>query len=310
MRLTAKMRAARESLARRFHPGISSGRECVVILDRLRFLCDENPTEALRGLRGFRSLQGHRINRTGPESFQPYGRVHWFRRKGSAMKFCVDSERLEEFLAPYRVTLYADDRTGLLPGEVLSILQVMPGVKLTMVELAFDFSPISPVTRAFVRRHAVFGKSQRDLSASNPAGDWWGTRKGSKRVKSYYKREVCAQRVEFELHSRFLRHSSDVFDFARLAELLARGHVLFARLDDQKLAHRLRNSRLRASKTLQILRSLGDRERDLWVALRYLRRTVGLKNVRRLLVTLPVNRLIREALEAWAAKWPKKPQRL
>lgn len=101
------------------------------------------------------------------------------------MKFLIESERREAWLPPYRLTLYADDRFGLLPDEVFSVLEVLPDFKLTMLELAFDF-PIGKVTRKFVREHALFGKSRP--VPSNNGTDYLGTRRGSKRVQIYEKK--------------------------------------------------------------------------------------------------------------------------
>jgi hypothetical protein len=133
------MRAARKALAERFHAGFGTGKECVVILDMLRYTMTENPIPAFKGLPGFRSLQSTWIKRPKAEEFQGYGRAHWFQRIGSGMKFCVESEPREPWLAPYSVTLFADDKTGLLPGEVFPIRELMSGAKLTVVEVAVDF---------------------------------------------------------------------------------------------------------------------------------------------------------------------------
>jgi hypothetical protein len=310
MRITPKMRAVRETLARRFHSG--AGKECLVVLDRLRFVCDADPVPALSVLPGFRRGRSYFYRRENQAWFRPYGHALWFHREKSTMQFYVESDRQEGWLAPYSITLVADDRTGLLPEEVFAILEVMPKARLTMVELAIDFSPTTNVTRNFVRRCAVFGKCRRDLSGQNPTGDWWGARRGAKRIKSYFKDEVCGHRVEFLLRSRFLRHYGirDVFDFWRFADLLPRHHILFARLDDQRLIAWLRRSGLSEARTSGILQKVTAVHGDLSAGLSYLRRQVGIKNSRRLLVPLRTNKLIRQALREWAEQWPAAPGRL
>ena len=165
-------------------PGPAPTPACVVRLDRLQFYCDQNPTASLRGIPGFKSKPGHRIKPPAERRFQPYGYVRWFESRTSAMKFLVESDRREAWLPPYRLTLYADDRTGLLPNEVFSVLEVLPDFRLTIVELAFDFAP-DQMNRKFVREHALFGKSRP--VASKDGSDYWGTRRGSKRVQSYLK---------------------------------------------------------------------------------------------------------------------------
>jgi hypothetical protein len=208
------------------------------------------------------------------------------------------------------VTLIADDRTGLLPQEVLAILEVMPATRLTMVELAIDFSVVTHVTRDFVLRFGVFGKSRRDLSSDNLMGDWWGARKGGKRIKSYFKNQIFGHRVEFLLKSRFLRHYGirDIFDFSRFKDLLPQNHILFARLDEPRLIARLRDAGFSGARTIDILRRVA--RTDLCTALTYLRRKVGIKNSRRLLVPLRANTLVMKALRKLMAEWPAAPARV
>jgi hypothetical protein len=110
--------------------------------------------------------------------------VHWFESRTSGTKFLIESERREAWLLPYRLTLYADDRTGLPPDEVFSVLEVLPDFRMTLVEVAFDFAP-DQVNRRFVRDHALFGKS-RPAEPYNGT-DYWGTRTGAKRVQAYVK---------------------------------------------------------------------------------------------------------------------------
>ena len=307
-----KMREAQESLRKRFHSGIASCADCIAILDVLRFVCDENPLPALKQLPAFRTLGSNWVKRPPPGKFQGYGRVHWFRHTGSGMKFCVESERREGWLAPYSVTLFADDRTGLLSQEVFSILEVLPKIRLTLVEFALDFSPLSTVNRDFVRRWGRFGKSQLDFWNDNPAGDWWGSRHGKKRVKSYFKDQICGHRVELRLRSQFLKHYGvrDVFDFPKFLELFPRHHIFFARLDKQRLIERLESNGISAADVSLVLHSVEQMESDLWMTLSYLRRVIGLKNVQRLLIPLKENTIVRDAIKKFAAEWPATPRRL
>jgi len=130
---------------------------------------------------------GHRINRPTDGRFQAYGYVHWFESRRSQMKFLIESKRREAWLPAFRLTLYADDRTGLLPEEVFGVLEVLPDFRMTMVELAFDFAP-DQMNRRVARCHALFGKS-RPVSSVNQT-DYWGTRRGAKRVQAYLKAGV------------------------------------------------------------------------------------------------------------------------
>jgi hypothetical protein len=312
MHITETMRAARESLTRRFHDGFASGKECLTILDVVRFLLSEDPIPALAKLDNVRTVQSHWVKPRSANAFHPYGRVHWFQSTVSRMKFRVESERQNGFVAPFTLTVYADDRTGLLPVELFPLLEVAPTAKLTMAELAFDFSPSSDVTRSFALRQGVFGKSARDLNTQNQFGDWWGSRNGSKRAKSYWKDEVCGHRVEFRMRSQFLKHHgiNTVYDVGRLEGILPRRHIFFAELDGERLVKWLEKGGLAESAIRDILRNVIKLNADLTATLRYLRRDVGLKNVRRLLMPLPENRLALNALQEWAAKWPTAPTQL
>jgi len=100
------------------------------------------------------------------------------------MKSLVESDRREAWLPSYRLTLYADDRTGLLPDQVFGILELLPDFRMTMLEVAFDF-PAEEMDRKFAREHALFGKSQPAPSVGET--NYAGTRRGSKRVQIYEK---------------------------------------------------------------------------------------------------------------------------
>jgi hypothetical protein len=187
----AKMDAALAALKRRTgNPGKGQGSGqaplpgCAVKPDRLQGYCRSNPTAALRGIPGFKSRPSHRIKPPKDGRFQAYGYVHWFESRRSGMKFLIESERREAWLPPYRLTLYADDATGLLPDEVFSVLEVLPDFRMTMLELAFDFAP-EQMNGRFVRNHGLFGKSWPVAPVDST--DYWGTRRGSKRVQAYDK---------------------------------------------------------------------------------------------------------------------------
>lgn len=303
MAQTQNILSLRTFIARRFHSGFFGAKHCVAILDMLAFACTENPAKALKEVPNVR--YGPSVLIRKPEKAGRYKRAQWFNRTDSRMKACLYSEPIHGWLSPFKIVMYADDKTGLLPGGVFSLLEVMSSSRLLMVELALDFSALTGVTEHFVRRHAVFGKSQRDRSTDNPSGDWWGPRKGKKRIKSYYKHLVWGHRIEFVMRRAFLesRGIDTVFDFRKFAELLPDRHLLFARIDQERLIERLRVQH-HARKTLRIVKALHALDGDLVAQMQYLRRTGELRNTRRLLVPLQTNRLVRQALAEWAAMWP------
>lgn len=300
-----KLAAIHATMSRRFHSGV--GAECIALFDVLTFVCPENPTDALRGLANFRS--GRSVIVANADKTR-YCRAHWFDARNSRMKLCVQSEPLDQWLAPYRLTMYADDQLGLLADDVTSVLAETPGAVLTTLELAFDFSPTTGVTASYVRRRGVFGKSLRDLSSKNQFGDWWGARRGHKRTKSYFKDAVGGHRVELRLRSGFLRLHKirDIFEFHRLADIIPGRHVLFARLDEEQLIRQLRGKQQNADEIITVLEGVVAREADLNALLKYLRREIKLANTRRLLRPLVTNRLVFESLRKLLAQWPSTPK--
>lgn len=297
-----------------FHQGFKLPARCVVLvlIDVLRFTCNENPLPALRDIPGLQGRSNSWIKRRGSEHFQVYGRAQWFIDHKSGLKASVEYEPKEPWLAAYAITFYADDRSGLVRDRVLSILAELPPAELKKVEVAVDFAMTTPVDRNYVKRYGLFGKSKRDRKGVNTAGDWWGSRRGGKRVVSYLKDVIAAQRIEFKVRGRFFKQYGirDILDFAKFAEILPRRHLLFARLDERKLITRLSIMGINAREKLRILREVRQRSGDLCAALDYLRQVVGVKNVRRLLVPLKTNTLVLEAFKRFAAEWAVAPRRL
>ena len=155
------------------------------------------------------------------------------------------------------------------------------------------------------RRHALFGKSREYSVGKRPGWDAWGSRLGAKFVRSYYKKEVEAHRVELQLQLPFLRQHgiNEISDLPGLLKILPRHHVCFARLSEQKLTRAMVKSGISHKSMQEIRNEVGARAGNLWDALRYLRRRQSFRNVRRLLVPLRVNQSVREALKAWTAQW-------
>jgi len=165
------------------------------------------------------------------------------------------------------------------------------------------------MNRAYVRKRALFGKTRPRKSVG--LTDYWGSRKTIKRIQVYFKPQIKSVRVEFDLRPRFLRHFEveDPYDFHKLAQLLPRRHVLFARVDEQKLLRQLKNMGFSSGEIQAIKKEVRCRDHDLWATLKYLR-SIGMKNVRRVLCFLRLNALIQEALAEWASQWPRSPRRL
>ncbi|MGB2891262.1 MAG: hypothetical protein WBC04_26545 [Candidatus Acidiferrales bacterium] len=262
--------------------------------------------DALRSVLGFHRTFGGFVRRRRSNDFLPYRRRTNFENTRSGMKLVVYYERELPNLDRYTITFLPEDSRGLQADDIMPIFKLLSEPRITLLEVAFDFPAGCGINGAYIRRRALFGKA-RPYSVGHKQGwDAWGSRKGPKFVRSYYKQTIGAHRLELELHRRFLRqHGIDhVVDFHRLIAVLPRHQILFGRLDEQKIVNRLWNSGVARQKILHVLREIAKLDAHLWDALKYLRTTASLKNVRRFLVPVRTNRVARDALRGWAAKWP------
>jgi len=303
---TPKMLAAQETLRRRTNN--SDGAKCVSRLDRVQGSCDNDPAPPLMELPGLLPAESRPIRRPGNGAFQPYSRAQWFHSTKHEGKLVVESERREHWLPPFRLTLVADDVLGLSPPDVFSVLEQLPDFKLTMGELAVDFP--EGMDRGGVRSHGLFGKS-RPAPAVNGT-DYWGSRKGAKLVRCYFKPQIQAFRVELEMRPRFLKYHGvrDIFGFHKLAAILPSRHIYFGELNESRLHSRLRRMGMSVRRQREILRMVAAMEGDLWPTLNFLRHDVRMRNTRRLVDPMPINEIVADAIRTWAAMWPPKPIRL
>jgi hypothetical protein len=179
---------------------------------------------------------------------------------------------------------------------------------MTMVELAFDFT--KGLDRRIVRREGLFGKTRPLPSVGNT--DYWGTRKGMKRVQCYFKQSVHAFRVELEMHARFLKYCKirTLFDFHKFLKLLPMRHIRFGRFSEHKLVRRMKHMGLTAKQQQKALRMVAMMRDDLWATLNYLRNEWEIDNTLRLLDDSPRNEAVLDALKAWLRNWPAIPTRL
>ena len=272
--------------------------DCVVRADRTLIGCDHVEREQLKKHPDWHCYYDWPVTREDPEAFLAYGKVAHFRSTKNGGTFALYYERQAKNLDKFRIDLSPDDTLGQQLNEMSSILENATKPRFARLEIATDFGLGSIVDGPYVRRHFISGKC-------TPEGaNAWGRRNGTKFIRSYFKKQIGAHRLEVQLNWRFLRkhHIDTIFDLPRLAVLLPRRHIWFARLDEQRVIERLRQT-LSAKETLRILRRV-NREPDLWSQLQVLRTEADLKNTRRLLVSLRTNQLVREAFKEWATQWP------
>lgn len=285
---------------------------CEVRQDRLELTASGADESLIRAIPGVHRRRKYFLRRKKPEAFLPYGRRTEFMTKGSIKQIVVLSEPTMPHIAPCKVTLIARDEVGLQPTDVLAILELLPDVNLVLLELAFDFGFRSGVDGAYVRAHCLFGKSRPSKVGIHRCWDSWGSRKGSKFVRSYFKKELQVHRVELQLNRKFIsRHEiRDIFDFSRLIEIVPEHHICFAEIDKGTAMRHLQYAGHGPNEIRRILERVSERDGNIYAQCAVLRKRGRLKNVRRALVWSETNRLVVKALKKWASGWPKSPRRL
>jgi hypothetical protein len=232
-----------------------------------------------------------------------YGRVWKLKSKNSDARADWEYQRQQGFLAPSRITLIADDQTGLTPEEVQKFLEHCRDHRLVLIELALDFAPASGVNAVFVKQHGVFGKSRRRPDLGGPGQLRYGSRRSGKLVRCYWKDQIGAYRVELELHSRLLREHelNQLRNICRVPGVIFPKHVRFVRFAWNRLRRYLEyRFGHRGETILGVARRLANL--SVRRASRYLRRK-GVNNVHRFLVPLRMNMEIEKALIEWSIKF-------
>lgn len=269
--------------------------------DRFQFTATSFRTDQARNIPGFVPTQPHLI-RQRSDAWSAYSHVRPFRSQDGKTTVAVLSHPRKPWLEPFRPEIIPDDATGLLPRHVLPFWKLTSGQRIRLAEWAIDLPPTTQISGERVRRNGHFGKC-RPLEERYFGYGAWGSRKGGKYIRSYYKYAIEAQRVEFELRQRFLESHGieSLSDLWKLGEILPGAHIRFVRIDDSRVAQRLRN-RSKKSKIPETLERLSELKPKLHDALAYLRGQ-GMLNVHRFLVPLKVNELVRDAAGKFSRDW-------
>jgi hypothetical protein len=281
--------------------------QCSCLFDRSVITASDFPFAAIADA-------GYRAHGTRPLWKRLYRRSTKLTGRRSIRQIVVEHEPSSHWAPPFRITVIPKDWTGLLREDLQSVVELLPNCKLVLLELACDFPLDSIVDVAFIRKHLVSGKMWLGQAPSTDRYyRKWGPATGGKAIRAYAKWETYTMRNEWELRARFLRRNgiSDLFDLHRVPEILREKHILFAEIDEAKLRARLSRSGVGTTQQTDIVRQVISRQTSLWEALKYLRATLGLKNVQRLLSPLDhVNRAVSDALADLSRQWQTAPTRL
>ncbi len=228
-----------------------------------------------------------------------YARCRHYKSLRDDTKIYWQYRRQKGWLEPWKITIVADDKTGLAYEDFDRVTRRCRLYHFLTVELAIDFSPSMGISRGFIPQHATFGKSRPRAKHSLDRVLYRGRRRSNKLVRCYAKDELNVFRVELELHSRLLRHHSisALADLQRLPGVIYPKHLLLVGFDWERLEHYLaKRFGMQASRVLA-----GARKREASVrrTRRYLARQ-GVVNIHRFLVPLAINDAVVDALDRWA----------
>ncbi|MGA7567077.1 MAG: hypothetical protein WBW53_13570 [Terriglobales bacterium] len=234
-----------------------------------------------------------------------YDRLRTFESTTNSAKLSLQHKPVLPWLLPWRFTLIADDNDGLTPEQVRNVVLLCSSHKLTLVEIAFDFSPKGIVDHRLVLRHAKFGKSRLQQNRSADTYFRYGTRLSTKMVRVYRKEKLNCFRVELEIHSALLRkyQITSAFELGRLAGELVPAHIQFVgyRWEGVRRYLAQRFGKRKGVDILRRARELADT--SLRGAARLLSE-FAVPNAHRFQSPLRLNLRLQGALKLWAEKFP------
>jgi hypothetical protein len=272
---------------------------CVVRLDRL--VVTVRKAADVPTIAGYKVVKDTRVRRQG--AVATYERSRQLRSVTTGSRIFIQYKPLKGYLPHQRVTMIADDELGITPKEIEDVIGGhFHAHKISLAEIALDFTELSGVDEEFVLRFGKFGKTRRRKNRGGKGTQRWGSRGSLKLVRAYWKKPIRSYRVELELHSALLRRCAvtNVGRLYSIASTLATSHFRFVRIDWDKLAPALRRRLDPDSMGI-----LAEARRRADISLGYATRFLGrrIPNVHRCLKPLPINRDVRAALWKWAEEF-------
>jgi hypothetical protein len=90
-----------------------------------------------------------------------YARNRHYQSLSDDTKIFWQYQRLKPWLKNWKITIIADDKTGLSYEQIDYVLKQCRYYRFLIVEIAVDFNSSAKMSKKFVRQHGVFGKSRR-----------------------------------------------------------------------------------------------------------------------------------------------------
>lgn len=130
-----------------------------VRLDRVQIL-----SWAQRGRKPPLPFKGYKIVRDSFVHCQTttatYARNRHYQSLSDDTKIFWQYQRLKPWLSPWKITLVANDTTGVSYEQIEHVLEHCRYFRFLTVEIAVDFHPQFGIDKRFVRQHGRFGKSR------------------------------------------------------------------------------------------------------------------------------------------------------
>lgn len=129
-----------------------------VRLDRVQLVSSAPPGQKLPQLEGYKIVRDCYVR--CQTTTATYARIRYYQSLTNGSAISWQYNRLKGWLRPWKITIFADDESGLSYEEVANVLKHCPHYGFLTVEIAVDFCPSSGVNGGFIRQHAIFGKSR------------------------------------------------------------------------------------------------------------------------------------------------------
>jgi hypothetical protein len=128
-----------------------------VLLDRTQFVSWAPQGKKPPKLKGYKIVRDCFVR--CQTTTATYARVRQYQSITNDTKIFWQYQRRKGWLKPWKITIVADDHTGLSYEEVQRVLEHCRYYRFLTIEIAVDFASSAGVNRHFVRQHFLFGKS-------------------------------------------------------------------------------------------------------------------------------------------------------
>jgi len=266
-------------------------------IDRIQIAGDFKKKGELPDFDGFEKLSDRFVRSVTP--IKTWERVARYEHGETGSQLFILYRTNLPSLPDMKATLIAPNGRFLSWNAVDGVRRELAEARLVLIELALDFPPKCGIDRDFILKHGVFGKAHR-RPVSLPT-IYFGGRRSDKLIRCYFKAEVVAFRVEFQLHASWLtqRNLTQLQNLPDLPMHLA-PYLNFSRIDWTLLRNHLEATQ--PENASRVLRDARARSRDILRTLSYLT-SEKIFNRHRYLQSLSINRDAMKAVKHWAREW-------